>query len=332
MDPKIKELTDRVKEKSELTAAIAAEVRKVIVGQDHLVEALLVSLLAGGHILLEGVPGLAKTLAIKTLARAIDVPFNRMQCTPDLLPADLVGTRVFDPRSVEFRTEKGPIFANFLLADEINRAPSKVQSALLEAMEEGQVTIEKETFRLTEPFLVLATQNPVETEGTYPLSEAQVDRFMFKIDVGYPNAEEEKRIVKRIAVEKPLKAEIPVNRVATAADILACRDLMNRIYVDDNVVDYAVRVVESTRDPGKYGLKLAPFIRFGASPRASLYLIVGARAKAFLRRRGFTTPEDVKAVAADVLRHRLMLTYEAEAEEIGGNEIVDQVLRAVPVP
>jgi len=332
MDPKIKEITEQIKEMNEISTAISKEVKKVIVGQEHLVESLLISLIAGGHVLLEGVPGLAKTLAIKTLAETIDTSFTRIQFTPDLLPADLVGTRIFNLKTVEFQTEKGPIFSNFILADEINRSPAKVQSALLEAMEEQQVTIEKETYKLKEPFLVMATQNPIETEGTYMLSEAQVDRFMFKINLGYPSIEDEREIVRKMAVEKALRDKISVNKISNAQDILNMRELMNKIYVDENVIEYAVNLVSATRNPENFNLKLNEFIRYGASPRASLYLIVGAKAKAFLRRRGFTTPEDVKAVAKDILRHRIILSYEAEDEELTTDHIINEILKAVPVP
>lgn len=332
MDPKVREVTEKVRERSEIAQALLGEVRKVIVGQEHLVESLLVSLFAGGHILLEGVPGLAKTMAIKTLAESVEMSFSRIQFTPDLLPSDLVGTRVFDPRDVAFRTEKGPVFAHFLLADEINRSPAKVQSALLEAMEEQQVTIEKETFPLPEPFLVMATQNPIETEGTYPLSEAQVDRFMFKVELGYPSLEEEKVIVQRMAVDKGLRESIAVQRICGPAEILSARELIQQIYVDENVINYAAQLVDATRNPQRYNLDIGPFIRYGGSPRATLYLIVAGRTKAFLRRRGFVTPEDIKSVAADVLRHRIILSYEAEAEDLTSGMIIDRVLQAVPVP
>jgi MoxR-like ATPase len=290
---------------------------------------LMVALLTGGHVLLEGVPGLAKTTAIKTLAQAIDAPFRRIQFTPDLLPADLVGTLVFNPREGTFTTRKGPIFSTFILADEINRAPSKVQSALLEAMQERQVTIGDATFPLDRLFLVLATQNPIEQEGTYPLPEAQVDRFMLKIRVGYPRPEEERKVVDR-ALDQ---THVDVKPVATPADLISMREVVELIYLDDKVKEYALAVVQATRDPERFGLKdLKPLLSFGASPRASIYLAVGARALAFLEGRGYVTPQEVKDIAHDVLRHRLILSYEAEAEEIDADQVIARILQAVPVP
>lgn len=333
MNTEIRQIQEQVKEKSELTTRIMNEIRKVIVGQDHLVESLLISFFSNGHILLEGVPGLAKTLAIKTLASAIRTKFARIQFTPDLLPADLVGTRIFNQKTVEFETSKGPVFTNFLLADEINRAPAKVQSALLESMEERQVTIEKQTFKLDEPFLVMATQNPIETEGTYQLSEAQVDRFMLKVNIGYPQPADEIEIVRKMAIEKNIKAEIKVDCVTDPAEMLAARALIDKIYVDDNILKYVIDVVNATRTPAKYGLpSIDEYIRFGASPRASLYLIVAARAHAFLRKRGYVMPEDIKAIGYDVMRHRVILTYEAEAENLTSDDIIKTIFDGVEIP
>jgi len=333
MNTEIRQVQEQVKEKSELTTRLMNEIRKVIVGQDHLVEALLISFFSNGHILLEGVPGLAKTLAIKTLASAIRTKFARIQFTPDLLPADLVGTRIFNQKTVEFETSKGPVFTNFLLADEINRSPAKVQSALLESMEERQVTIEKQTFKLEEPFLVMATQNPIETEGTYQLSEAQVDRFMLKVNIGYPAPDDEMEIIRKMAIEKNLKAEIKVDCVTDPAEMLTARALIDKIYVDDNILKYVVDLVNATRTPEKYGLSsIKEYIRFGASPRASLYLIVAARAHAFLRKRGYVMPEDIKAVGYDVMRHRVIVTYEAEAENLTSEDIIKTIFDGVEIP
>jgi MoxR-like ATPase len=314
---------------SALVHAIVEQVARRVVGQDYMVERLLVGLLAGGHVLLEGVPGLAKTLTVKTLAETIQTSFHRIQFTPDLLPADVLGTQVFDPATAQFRVKKGPIFANIILADEINRAPAKVQAALLEAMQEKQVTLGGTTYPLTEPFLVLATQNPIEQEGTYTLPEAQVDRFMLKLRVGYPSRTEEKEIMKRMAGGAP----IAVDAVATPAAILDARRRIAEIYLDDRVTDYIVDIVHATREPDKAGIKgLAPLIEYGASPRATIYLAQGARALAFLRGRNFVTPDDVKSIAPDVLRHRVLTTYEAEAEEVTSDDIVARVLAAVESP
>jgi len=321
------------------TAAIAADasivqevvqqVGRRIVGQDYMIERLLISLLTGGHVLLEGVPGLAKTLAVRTLAETINTSFSRIQFTPDLLPADVVGTQVYDQSTGRFSVKKGPIHANIILADEINRAPAKVQAALLEAMQEKQVTIGGTTHILEEPFLVLATQNPIEQEGTYPLPEAQVDRFMLKLHVGYPSREEEKEILRRMSSGEP----IPVEHVAAPAQILEMRRHIAELYIDERVVDYIVEIVHATRNPEQAGLgELKPLIEFGASPRATLALAQGSRAHAFLRGRAFVTPDDVKAIAPDVLRHRVLRTYEAEAEEVTSDEIVARVLEAIPVP
>ncbi len=312
-----------------VTVAIVDEVAKRVVGQDAMVERLLIGLLAGGHLLLEGVPGLAKTLAVRTLAETIRTTFQRIQFTPDLLPADVIGTMVFDQRTGEFRPKRGPLFANIVLADEINRAPAKVQSALLEAMQEKQVTIGGETYPLSEPFLVLATQNPIEQEGTYPLPEAQLDRFMLKIKVGYPSRDEEKEILWRMAGGQA----IPVSRVAGPEDILALRRTVAELYMDQKIVDYIVDIVRATRAPQGVGLHdVKPLIAYGASPRASIYLAQAARAHAYVRSRSYVVPEDVKAMAPDVLRHRVLLTFEAEAEDATSDDIIGKILEAVDVP
>ena len=312
-----------------LSDAITAQVRKRVVGQDVMVERLLVGMLTGGHILLEGVPGLAKTLAVRSVAECLRLTYSRIQFTPDLLPADVVGTMVYDQRSQEFYPKKGPLFANLVLADEINRAPAKVQSALLEAMQEKQVTIGGETFYLGEPFLVLATQNPIEHEGTYPLPEAQLDRFMLKVRVGYPTRDEEREIVDRMASGRPIE----VQRVADANDILAARAAIAELFIDQKVVDYIVDVVRATREPAAIGLpELRSLIAFGASPRASIFLVQAARAHAYLRGRSYVVPEDVKAMAYDVLRHRVLLTFEAEAEDMDAERVIGRILEAVTVP
>jgi MoxR-like ATPase len=308
---------------------IVKEVSRRIVGQDAMVERLLVGLLTGGHILLEGVPGLAKTLAVRTLAEIIDASFSRIQFTPDLLPADVIGTMVFNQKSQEFHVKKGPLFAQIILADEINRAPAKVQAALLEAMQEHQVTIGGTTFRLDEPFLVLATQNPIESEGTYPLPEAQLDRFMLKVRVGYPSRDEEKEVLLRMSGGQ----EITVERLLDPEAILTARAAIAELYMDQKVVDYIVDLVRATRDPGLVGLMdLKPLIAFGGSPRASIALAQAARAHAFLRDRAYVTPEDVRALAPDVLRHRIVLTFEAEAEDVTTDDVVTRVMGAVRVP
>jgi MoxR-like ATPase len=312
-----------------LTSAIVTEVGRRVVGQNGMVERLLVGLLTGGHILLEGVPGLAKTLAVRSLAEAVHVAFQRIQFTPDLLPADIIGTMIFDQRTGEFRPKRGPLFANIVLADEINRAPAKVQAALLEAMQEKQVTIGSETHLLAEPFLVLATQNPIEQEGTYPLPEAQLDRFMLKVHVGYPSRDEEKEILWRMAGGRP----IPLEAVAEAEDLLALRHTIAELYMDQKIVDYVVDVVRATREPHRVGLHdVKPLIAYGASPRASIYLAQAARAHAFLRGRTYVVPEDVKALAADVLRHRVLLTFEAEAEDVTSDQVIAKILETVAVP
>jgi MoxR-like ATPase len=308
---------------------ILTEVSKRIVGQDAMVERLLVGLLTGGHILLEGVPGLAKTLAVRTLAEIIHASFSRIQFTPDLLPADVIGTMVFSQKSQEFHVRKGPLFAQIILADEINRAPAKVQAALLEGMQEHQVTIGGTTYPLEEPFLVLATQNPIESEGTYPLPEAQLDRFMLKVRVGYPTRDEEKDVVLRMSGGQ----EIAVERLLDPADILAARNAISGLYMDQKVVDYIVDLVRATRDPGLVGLNdIKPLVAFGGSPRASIALAQAARAHAFLRERTYVTPEDVRALAPDVLRHRIVLTFEAEAEDVSTDDVVTRVLGALRVP
>lgn len=327
--PDIRALGELVNRESAFAERAFAEVQKVIVGQRQMVERILMSLLCGGHVLVEGVPGLAKTTAIRTISQVLRVRFSRIQFTPDLLPADVTGTVIYSPQTGTFSTRKGPIFANLVLADEINRAPAKVQSALLEAMQEHQVTIGSETHRLDEPFLVMATQNPIEQEGTYPLPEAQLDRFLFKILVGYPSREEERAIMDRMTVG----ATVQPQAVIEPHELLSARGVVQQIYVDEKVRDYIVNVVFATREPAKHGLAdLARHIRFGASPRASIYLLEAARAHAFLRHRGYVTPEDVKAIGPDVLRHRMVLTYEAEAEEISADDIVRRIFEKVEVP
>jgi MoxR-like ATPase len=308
---------------------VLQEVRKRVVGQDLMVERLLIGLLTGGHVLLEGVPGLAKTLTVKTLADVLHASFSRIQFTPDLLPADVVGTMIFDIQTQGFSARRGPIFAQIVLADEVNRAPAKVQSALLEAMQERQVTIGGETFLLPEPFLVLATQNPIESEGTYPLPEAQLDRFLLKVRVGYPSRTEEREVLERMSVS----SEIPVRRLAEPSQVLAARRTIEQLHLDPRLADYIVDLVRATREPAAVGLgALAPMIAYGASPRASIALAQTARAHAFLRGRDFVGPEDVQALAPDVLRHRIVLTFDAEAEGLDGDGVVKQVLAAVPVP
>ncbi len=308
---------------------VVKEVARRLVGQEAMVERLLVGLLTGGHVLLEGVPGLAKTLAVRTLAQIIHASFSRIQFTPDLLPADVIGTMVYDQKTQEFHVKKGPLFAHIILADEINRAPAKVQSALLEAMQEKQVTIGGTTFRLEEPFLVLATQNPIESEGTYPLPEAQLDRFMLKVRVGYPSREEEKEVLLRMSTGR----EIPVERLLEPATILQARSAIADLYMDQKVVDYIVDLVRATREPAGVGLKeLQPLVAYGGSPRASIALAQAARAHAFLRGRGYVVPEDVRALAPEVLRHRIVLTFEAEAESLSTDDVVSRVLEAVKAP
>jgi MoxR-like ATPase len=323
------ELDVAVREASAFVPVLLGEINRVLVGQKYLVERLLIGLLANGHVLLEGVPGLAKTLAVKSLAKAIHAKFARLQFTPDMLPADVVGTQIYNPQSGAFSTRKGPIFAHLVLADEINRAPAKVQSALLEAMQEKQVTIGDQTFALEEPFLVLATQNPIEQEGTYPLPEAQVDRFMLKLRIGYPSRDEERQILELMARTSGVPVTTPVVEAGT---ILAAREVINAIYVDDKVKDYIVDLVCATRDPAQYKIEARDFIQLGASPRATISLALAAKAHAFLRGRGYVTPQDVKSVAMDVLRHRVAITYEAEAEEKTSETIVQMILDELPVP
>ncbi|MDX2282027.1 MAG: MoxR family ATPase [Saprospiraceae bacterium] len=325
----IQALNQQIQIESAFVDQLTLETAKVIVGQEHMIERLMIGLLTKGHILLEGMPGLAKTLAIKTLAQAVDAQFSRIQFTPDLLPADVLGTMIYNPARSEFAVRKGPIFANFVLADEINRAPAKVQSALLEAMQERQVTIGSETFHLEEPFLVLATQNPIEQEGTYPLPEAQVDRFLLKVKIDYPTKAEERSIVRR-----NLSGETPfIHKVVTPEALLRAREVMHGIYMDEKIEQYIIDIVFATRNPAEYGLKsLTPLISYGASPRASIGLAQAARAIAFLRHRGYVVPEDVRAICYDVLRHRIGLTYEAEAENITQENIIEKILNKVEVP
>ncbi len=329
-DTGITAINDKVKEDGAFIAPLRSELERVIIGQRYLLDRLMIGLLANGHLLLEGVPGLAKTLAVKTLAASIHTSFHRIQFTPDLLPADLIGTMIYNPKTGDFGTRKGPVFANVILADEINRAPAKVQSALLEAMQERQVTIGQETFPLPDPFLVLATQNPIEQEGTYPLPEAQVDRFMLKLVIRYPSLEEERRILEanaRTQVDHHTRA------VVEPADILRARKVVDEIYVDDKIKDYILSIVFATRDPSAYKLEaLTDHIRYGASPRATLYLTLAARAHAFLQGRGYVTPQDVKSIAPDVLRHRVIPSFEAEAEDLTSDKIVATVLNELPVP
>ena len=325
----IRELNEMINRESAFVESITAEIGKRLVGQTYMVERLLIGLLSNGHVLLEGVPGLAKTMTVHCLAETIETGFQRIQFTPDLLPADLIGTLIFNPKTGDFTTKKGPVFSNLILADEINRAPAKVQSALLEAMQERQVTIGDETFPLDDPFLVLATQNPIEQEGTYPLPEAQVDRFMLKVLIGYPSRREELEIMKRMSRGKPAK----ISPIVKPADIVRARDLVDKIYMDEKVENYIVDIVMATRNPAEFHLDdLKPLIEYGASPRASISLSKAARAHAFLRRRGFTTPEDVRAVCPDVLRHRIIASYEAEAEDISSDELIKRILDKIEVP
>ena len=325
----IKLLNEKINQESGIIDMLTLEIGKVIVGQKEMSERLLVALLSNGHILLEGVPGLAKTLAISTLAKTIDAKFSRLQFTPDLLPADLIGTQIYSPKNEKFSVKRGPIFANFILADEINRAPAKVQSALLEAMQERQVTIGGETFKLEEPFLVMATQNPVEQEGTYPLPEAQVDRFMLKVIIDYPQKEEEKLIIRNNLAETFPTA----NQVVSKDAITKARNIVKQVYMDEKIEQYIIDIVFATRNPEKYGLeKLKDLISFGASPRASINLAIASKAYAFIKRRGYVIPEDVRALCNDVLRHRIGLTYEAEAENITTEDIINDILNAVEIP
>ena len=325
----IKELNERIEQKSAFVQTLVTGMNRVIVGQKHLVESLLIGLLSDGHILLEGVPGLAKTLAIKTMAQLIDADYSRIQFTPDLLPADVIGTMVYSQRNEEFQVKHGPVFANFVLADEINRAPAKVQSALLEAMQERHVTIGEQTYRLPSPFLVMATQNPIEQEGTYPLPEAQVDRFMLKVVINYPSREEEKQIIRQNILEA-VTMERPV---ITTQEIMDARKVVQEVYIDEKIGKYIVDIVFATRFPDQFGMpNLKEMIGFGASPRASINLALASRAFAFIKRRGYVIPEDIRAVCHDVLRHRIGLTYEAEANNLTSEEIVSEILNKVEVP
>lgn len=329
-DAGITMINEKVKKESAFIEVLLIEMEKVIVGQRYLLERLMVGLLANGHILIEGVPGLAKTLAVKTLSSAIQTRFQRIQFTPDMLPADLTGTLIYDQKSGEFKTKRGPIFSNIILADEINRAPAKVQSALLQAMQERQVTIGEETYNLDEPFLVLATQNPIEQEGTYPLPEAQVDRFMLKVKITYPSKAEELKILKRMAFTDK---KISVQKIVSPQDILRARNVVDEIYMDEKIEQYIVNLVEATRNPQDYNLKdLKTLIQYGASPRATIYLALGAKAFAFIQGRGYVTPQDVKSIGIDVLRHRVIASYEAEAEEKTSEDIVKKIFEEVEVP
>jgi MoxR-like ATPase len=322
-------LNAAVQDSGSFLTPLFAEINRCVVGQKYLAERLVIGLLANGHVLLEGVPGLAKTLSVKTLANALHVRFSRIQFTPDMLPADIVGTQIYNPQSGSFSIRQGPVFANLVLADEINRAPAKVQAALLEAMQERQVTIGDQTFRLEDPFLVLATQNPIEQEGTYSLPEAQVDRFMLKLKIGYPSRDEERQILELMARTSGLPAAKPV---VTAAEVLRAREVINDLYCDDKVKDYIVDVVCATREPENYKIRVKEFIEMGASPRATIALTLAAKAHAFLRGRGYVTPQDVKSIGMDVLRHRVTLTYEAEAEEKSTEDIVQKIFDELPVP
>ncbi|MDE5609098.1 MAG: MoxR family ATPase [Bacteroidales bacterium] len=325
----IKEINEKIQRESAFIDLLSLEMKKNIVGQKDMVERLLIGLLANGHILLEGVPGLAKTLAIKTLATAVDAKFSRIQFTPDLLPADLIGTQIYSQKDEKFTTRKGPVFANFILADEINRAPAKVQSALLEAMQEKQVTIGEETYKLEDPFLVLATQNPIEQEGTYPLPEAQVDRFMMKVVIGYPKKDEEKLIIRQNITNEKTQ----INKIINVQDIIRARELTREVYVDEKIENYITDIVFATRYPEQYKLaKFSNMISFGASPRAGINLALASKAYAFIKRRGYVIPEDVRAVCFDVMRHRIGLSYEAEAENVRSEDILGEILNTVEVP
>lgn len=329
MTADVKQIGNLVQQKSEFVRALFGQIDKVIIGQRYMLERMLIGLLSNGHILLEGVPGLAKTMAVTTLARAISADFRRIQFTPDLLPADLIGTQIYRQSDGDFYTRKGPIFANIILADEINRAPAKVQSALLEAMQERQVSIGDETFPLPAPFLVLATQNPIEQEGTYPLPEAQLDRFMLKLKIDYPNKNEERQILDRMAVTNK---QFDIEPVISSKDIAEVRSIVDEIYIDDKIKDYIVDVVCATRDPEKYGIEMGNFISYGASPRATIYLAVAAKAHAFIQQRGYVTPQDVKSIGFDVLRHRVIVSYEAEAEDKTSEDVIKMIFDNIEVP
>lgn len=326
----IEALNQQIYLDSAFMEAINAETSKVIVGQKHMLDRLILGLLAQGHVLLEGLPGLAKTLSIKTLASAIDADFQRIQFTPDLLPSDIIGTMIYNPGKGDFTVRKGPIFANFILADEINRAPAKVQSALLEAMQEKQVTIGKESFKLEEPFLVLATQNPIEQEGTYPLPEAQVDRFMLKVNIGYPSREEEKMIIRKNILGETIQK---INAVVKPQTILKARESVKKVYMDEKIENYILDIVFATREPEKYKLSdIKPLISYGASPRASINMAIASKAHAFMNRRGYVIPDDVRNVCKDIIRHRIGLSYEAEAENITQDDIITKIINVIPVP
>ncbi len=327
--PSVEAINQQVREQRDRLEPFYAEVGKIIVGQRGLIDRLLIGLLTDGHILLEGVPGLAKTLAIRTVARTLRLDFKRIQFTPDLLPADVIGTQIYNPRTGEFTVKKGPIFANVILADEINRAPAKVQSALLEAMQEKQSTIGETTYPLPQPFLVLATQNPIEQEGTYPLPEAQVDRFMLKVLLGYPSKQEELLILDRMGGIAP---KLDVDPILEPDDLFALREAVDRIYVDVKIKNYIVDIVQATRNPAEYGLEMTGLIQFGASPRATIALVKAARAQAFLEGRGYVTPQDIKSIVFDVMRHRIIVSYEAEAEELKAENLIQRVLERLPVP
>ena len=330
MSDGITAINEKVKKESAFVDSLKTEIEKVIVGQKYLIERLLVGLLANGHILIEGVPGLAKTLSVRVLARAINTKFQRLQFTPDLLPADIIGTLVYNPKTGDFTTKKGPIFANIILADEINRAPAKVQSALLEAMQERQVTISENTFKLDDPFLVLATQNPIEQEGTYPLPEAQIDRFMLKLNITYPNKEEEHKILKRMSFTDK---KIQVKPVVKSEDIIRARKVVDEVYMDEKIEKYIIDIVFATRNPRDYNLnELSSLIQYGGSPRASIYLTLAAKAYAFIQGRGYVTPQDVKSIGMDVLRHRIIVSYEAEAEEKASEDIIKKIFDEIEVP
>ncbi len=322
-------INKHVREAGAFIPELKGEIAKVIVGQEYLIDRLIIGILANGHVLLEGVPGLAKTLTVHTLASAMKTSFQRIQFTPDLLPADLIGTLIYNPKNAGFFTKKGPVFSNIILADEINRAPAKVQSALLEAMQEHQVTIGDETFALPEPFLVMATENPIEQEGTYPLPEAQVDRFLFKLKIDYPSRDEERKILERMA---HTSTNIAIDAVIGPNTILTARKAVDEVYVDDKIKEYILDIVFATRDPKSFGLDIADLLKYGASPRATLALTNGSRAYAFLQGRGYVTPQDVKSIAPDILRHRIIVSYEAEADELTSEDLIEKLLAEIPVP
>ncbi|MFN3551213.1 MAG: AAA family ATPase [Endomicrobiia bacterium] len=332
MDKTIRELHEKIQKESVFIQDLKNEIHKIIIGQDYVIDRIFIGLLGKGHVLIEGVPGLAKTLIIKTISKCIQTKFQRIQFTPDLLPADIVGTLVYNPQTTQFIVKKGPIFANIILADEINRAPAKTQSALLEAMQEKQVTIGEQTYKLEEPFLVLATQNPIEQEGTYPLPEAQVDRFMLKIKISYPDKDEEKSILE-LTPETLEEKFANLRPIISPNDILKTSKIINEIYIDEKLKDYILNIIFATREPENYNLKeIKPFIMYGASPRASIYLVLAAKCFAFLNHRGYVIPDDIKSIAYDVLRHRIILTYEAEAEEMTSDDIIKQILNTIEVP